>query len=1444
MSMSVVSVSIGVQAQDDGDRPRGLNHVKETLVNPVRWGCKKVLLLRPDRPASLASSIDHSPLGPGCIFTCTAPSTPPLHLRSGVLTLSSSPVVDRGAPAPLLDWKADLVLGPHDCSPPSSSGIALGANENNDVTRSRTALQTMESQNAPALAMPYNDNNQAYSFEQELGGLTAMPAMPEEEEDNSMPTQTPRRPSPDNTMMEAASWFDTPLHVTDHGVPSNLRDNHEQLEPEIPLLPAQSNPVVNDPSASAMVESTPGDAMIIGDEQIGLDNETMSAILQDSQTQLSLDPEVPSTPSHMEPTTAAASPEHITEEAFAMLKFNDSHCYVRSTNLVIGRDMNFLAKYQQQKKEDKKKRVRAMQARRALDIYAREPSQPSLMGDDDPSGESLEGRPEPTGPLSVFSVFSEQGGPVAYNNPYSDDENEDHSKMRRRDRKNKSSSNTSVAPKSLMAFAEGENLQAENRYEADGTLTDPRQWAQLPVHPPIPADIKKISREHLLFHYDSNRGRWLLDVIGNGAIFNGVSYVKDTTDLELNHNDEIFIATLGMRFMLPESVVNESEPESEGEDEEALAAEASSISPARRLSNLFSEDDSSDDDDEPLAQVRAMAKPPVPKIKLKFKKKTLPTEEPASESEGVGGKGKGKGKGGKGKAAKSKDKSEKTEKVDKAEKAEKKSEKKAEKKPAKPEPKATPKEEPVTQPAEVAKPGETVRKPSDAARESAPVTAGPSTEQSPPVVPHVIDPTSVLANLAPDQLPEKRKGPGRPPKNGLLSKRDESGVKRKTKEFERRGVPVPALEALIAMVRQEQKAKDAANKAQARGEPIPDMPMPSIESSELMQDGERGRQQTPRESHNMESGSPGADRKLSPRLPRPIPREASPIKPMSEFTEEELKKPNMTYIYIIDEVLQNVEGGKADLQAIYDKIMKRWPFYKYKVGSLGWQSSVRHNLLSCDRFRDAGKSGKGKLWAINHDHPLDNKKRKPSPPPRPMQMPMQNGQMPMQGMSQNQFGQPHYNGQYQQPVNGQQGYKPGSGPYYSPYAAGGYPPPRQGSNGSFPPNAQPPHPLPPAPVNPFQPVVDAIIKYRIEYLGPASEDPDYKAREQAMNRGTEHFSSIYHGSGDATMTDAELDGVEPHMTLKSIFERHKYLFEKKPPAPAPAPATTQVPGGSSVQPAPQDPSAAGNASGSGAPPPTGLAPNQPGGLTAAPAQPAQPAPMALQNPVPTNGNSAPNTDIKMVDVGDSTTPTAGSVPGTQGQAPSNGTTASLPMPSAATSNPVPVDAPSAPPMSTVQPLGGSASVGDASVAAPDVKTQPGPSLPAAQLPAAPNAPQQLGTEVPVMAPAVAPAIPPAQQSTMAAADNTATAAPIVDSVPSTATMPTATPATPAPATVSSIAPTPTPAAVSTPPVVAAAPTATPAATTESQVPTAGAKRSADDAGNVSDEGDSKRAKLS
>ncbi|SMY19118.1 unnamed protein product [Zymoseptoria tritici ST99CH_1A5] len=1108
-----------------------------------------------------------------------------------------------------------------------------------------------------------HDNPSSFNFTpQELDG---MPVMTEEDfkpqQEHSF--TTPIRPPP--ALAQSNSWMDTPAQVTDHGVPSNVRDSLQQ----------------DPPQPSDIATSAEANNHALQSEDMGL---AFNDLIRPEDDSFAV-PELPSTPSHIEPTTAAhstaaATPEPTTEEAYAMLKFSDCHCYIRSLNLVIVRDQNYLDAWHSEKKLNRKRAKNAQRnARRALDDYAREPSQPSQFGsqfgDDDPfgSGESLEGRPEPPGALSIFS---EQGGPVAYTNPHSEDGEEDLNTYRRRHRKNnQSSSANSIAPQSLIAFAEGDLLQTSEHYTSNGALNDPREWAQLPVHPPVPEDIKKISREHLIIHYSSEADRWLLDVIGNGAYVNGIQYVKGDKDLELNHDDEIFISSLGMRFMLPENVHNEPVLSDEEDQDDAAPriADGSSISPARRLSNLFTDSEREDEaEDEDQAEDEAEEAPQEPRPKLKLKLKKSKSKDEAAPS----GKGKGKGKGGKAPAGKAPGKAQAKKDVPKPDVADK-----AEHQPSTTttEPKVIEKEEPSAEPTE--SPVKKLDKAkADKPGDTAPAEGTPTatiTDQTPPAVPLNIDPTSVLANLAPDQLPEKRKGPGRPPKNGLLSKRDESGVKRKTKEFERKGVPIPPLEALIAMVRQEQKAKDAANKAQARGEALPDMPMQSIEASGSgdVGEGEAGPSQVHRGSQQMESGSPGqAERRLSPRLPRPIPREASPIKPESAFTEEELKKPNMTYIYIIDEVLQNIEGGQADLQAIYDKIMKRWPYYKYKVGSLGWQSSVRHNLLSCERFRDAGKSGKGKLWAINHEHPLDNKKRKPTPPPRPP-VPMQN-----QNGGQNQYGQPPFNGPYQQHPPGQNGQPPFN--QHGAPGSNGYPPYGQGQNGNYPPGQNgplagrqnggyangaqgshppqqrpPPPPAPAPPANPFGAVVQAILKYRNEYLAPyPANTPQHTHQTALFDRATDYYSNLYHGANPPPLAPTEAEQ-QPFRGMKEIFERHEYVFGKKTTTPATnAPPAAQAPpangqtsqpaavtnnGAASAAQAPStngepslQPTATSNNTSSAAP--TAPAVANSNGAAPAPANANSSAPAQTAGSVQRGTLSGGSTDVKMQDAGAAT----------------------------------------------------------------------------------------------------------------------------------------------------------------------------------------------------------------
>ena len=928
---------------------------------------------------------------------------------------------------------------------------------------------------------------------------------------------TPTRPL--QSTNNPPTWLDTPntANPVNHFEASNVRGSFD-----LGQTPTFTEPAMAEPPSSSVLGNGNGqyDDSTAHIEQNSFSSATNNGGLEHTT------PSNPETVAKEKSTWDDNGGHEVTTEAYAMLKFNDSYCYVTSLNLVIVRDDKFLQDWKASEKE-KRRRVRAQEA---LDQYALEPSQPSQPGDEenqDPSsrsGESLEGRPA----RGLLSNYSEQGGAVAYAAPSNDGEEVHVSRRRRRSSKanQNSSSANSVAPHNLHPVEGSEFLHTDNHYTPDGHLNDPREWAQLPVHTARPEDIKKISKEHLIFSYNSEAERWELKVIGNRAFVNGELYDKGNV-VPLHHDDEIYIATVGMRFMLPDDVANAVD----GDDiiESVETSSPLSTSPIGRLSHAMegeNSDDSNDAGDEGTGRRK-------PSIKLSLKKGRL-------------------------------------------------------------------NERRSTDPKKTSDSPEAGRKPTKAKKSKGPggETEGEEAEKnegsatSPPILPSNLDPNSTLAGLAPEELPEKRKGPGRPPKNGLVSKRDEAVIRKRTKEYEKRGENVPEYRVLLEQVRSENKMKDLATKAQARGEPVPDIPIASIETDRTV-NVKNGPQQSADEKGHISGSPPAPERKTSPK-PRRVVKSPSPIKPMSEFSEEELKKPNMTYIYIIDEILRNVEGGQADLQTIYDKIQKRWPYFKYKVHSHGWQSSVRHNLLSCPRFQEAGKSGKGKYWTLDDDHPLDKLKKRPTPPPRPQPFP--NGRPPPSapGMPAMQpYGQPTYDGPQSSASthrlianNGRA--QAWGGTYYSPYGpsqpgmaanyrspsqpdANGTAPMGQTPNGPYmrngvqpshpsqnslnsprPPNQQHPSQQEPQPNNsqptPFQPVVDAIMNYRTDYLMKwPPNSADYSSHEETFKRGTQYFSNLFHGQPCDDITEVEVNQ-EPFTGIRRIFERYKHLFSNQNPA--------------------------------------------------------------------------------------------------------------------------------------------------------------------------------------------------------------------------------------------------------------------------------------------------------
>lgn len=876
--------------------------------------------------------------------------------------------------------------------------------------------------------------------------------------------------------------------------------------------------------------------------------------------------------------------------AYAKLAFADGDYYITTFDVILGRDMDF---WKQQVREAKQMR----RAEQAVEVYRMEPSQPSQPDDGDGDGDnnqgpsskdsqSLEGRPAKALP----SNFSEQGGAVFY----AADEDPDVRRVKRKRRllASKSSSTTSVVPASLHPSMMGDFTHPNPFSTEAGAINNQPTQAFVPIHPSNPADIRAISKEHLLFSYNFEEEAWEVKVLGNHAYINDERHQRGDV-VPLSHHDRINVTSLSVEFKLPDAGNGSPGPSrgtfgSDGEDEEDEDEQETPLrtSPSRRLSNAVAVGDSDEEGEE--VDAKAPRKKSGFKITLGKKRKAQKEEE---EEEPLA------------KVVKKQKRKESMQDSPEEPLA------KAAKKPKR--------KESMEHSPEVAKNPEKGKKPKTAAKEPAKAPkedadvadvtdlTGPEEAKeekvSPPAQPINLEPGSIFEGVAPEHLPQKRKGPGRPPKNGLISKRDQSFVKRKQKEYEKRGIQPPPFDQLVAEVRAETKQKEAAAKAAARGEAPPEMPiLQSIENDPTMMPAKLETMPSANMDLTQSATPMEPVRKPSPK-PKRIVKSPSPMKPEAEYTEEEMKKPTMTYVHILDEVLRDHPIGKADLQELYDRICKRYPYFKFKTGTSGWQSSVRHNLLQHERFKEDGRSGKGRLWAINYDHPLEKeKKRNRTPPPRPYPQ-MQNGNFPPMPP----YGAPNYNGAYGQPgVNGQPqsntGPQPGSGNYYSPYAPrpgqqqgpygpppgqhgappmphngqqhgamagrppqqGSYPPYGQPNHAGMPPNQnqhtppvgqphQPPPGAPPAAAPPFGGIVEEIMAFRTHWLSRFTTDsPAFNEHTEMFRKVTNFHSEQYHGT--STEQKPEMTEAERRLydDLEQIFARYRPAASEPPKSAA------------------------------------------------------------------------------------------------------------------------------------------------------------------------------------------------------------------------------------------------------------------------------------------------------
>ncbi|RYP40721.1 hypothetical protein DL768_010601 [Monosporascus sp. mg162] len=207
------------------------------------------------------------------------------------------------------------------------------------------------------------------------------------------------------------------------------------------------------------------------------------------------------------------------------------------------------------------------------------------------------------------------------------------------------------------------------------------------------------------------------------------------------------------------------------------------------------------------------------------------------------------------------------------------------------------------------------------------------------------------------QIP-KRRGPGRPPKDGIMSKRERRLLKKQMQETSRKTLPQePAGEKIRRPV------------GRPRKNPLPE-------------DGEKPekRKYTKRRREDGEEGS-DAEKRAKEKKDKKVRPKSPPLELQKEdFTEEQLQKPSKNYGVLIDEALTNGPPDGLTLKQIYKRIMQRYPWFYFSAETKGWESSVRHNLIGNEAFKKSEITG---LWSRVPGVELDaGKKRKATSPDR------------------------------------------------------------------------------------------------------------------------------------------------------------------------------------------------------------------------------------------------------------------------------------------------------------------------------------------------------------------------------------------------------------------------------------------------------------------------------
>ena len=419
----------------------------------------------------------------------------------------------------------------------------------------------------------------------------------------------------------------------------------------------------------------------------------------------------------------------------------------------------------------------------------------------------------------------------------------------------------------------------------------------------------------------------------------------------------------------------------------------------------------------------------------------------------------------------------------------------------------------------------------------------------------------------PEPLPvKKRKGPGRPPKNGVISKREQALLARQAREKAKAGE-----DADSGTPHDHSRLKAGKHTGAVKKE------QPSLQPNGKRKYTKRKRaggidDQRVRDSTEQTDSVPPEQSiaaKLPPkpakeRKPPKPPRSPSPVYDESKLTEEQLRRPQHNYIVLIHEALSNSPTGAMSLPQIYRAMQRRYPYFKLRATTVGWQSSVRHNLSQHAAFQKIERDGKGWMWGLVPGVSIEKeKKRKPTPPPESRQpyyapnvQAMQYHQQYPPRVQQGYFAPPRmapilkfeesdstYQSPYQStlPSHQHSAFAPPPPPQPGPGTNGHYPTSTQSSDYRYSPYGRPPNPSP-APYPPRNeilanslsgPTNDALPPHSQSNPASLTNDGSSLSLPAATPTGAEIAMEHALTNGDARRRDSAVDedkgsGKRPH----------------------------------------------------------------------------------------------------------------------------------------------------------------------------------------------------------------------------------------------------------------------------------------------------------------------------